>query len=68
MSLATVNSFNTSNRKLRLLVIVCIRRICDASRKTVQVIRVQQQKGTRDCGLFAIVYAVHLANNKDPST
>ncbi len=38
-----------------------------ASRKTVQVIRVQQQQGTRDCGLIAIAYAVHLANNKDPS-
>ena len=29
--------------------------------------RVQQQQGAVDCGLFAIVYAVHLANNIDPS-
>ena len=29
--------------------------------------RVQQQQGAVDCGLFAIVYAVHLANVIDPS-
>ena len=33
---------------------------------TVQVVRVQQQQGSTDCGLFAIAYAVHLAFNQDP--
>ena len=33
----------------------------------VMVVRVQQQQGTVDCGLFAIVYAVSLANGKDPA-
>ena len=34
---------------------------------TVQVVRVQQQQGSTDCGLFAIAYAVHLAFNQDPA-
>ena len=34
---------------------------------TVQVVRVQQQQGSTDCGLFAIAYAVHLAFNQDPT-
>ena len=29
--------------------------------------RVQQQQGAVDCGLFAVTYTVHLAHNKDPS-
>ena len=33
----------------------------------VQVMRVQQQQGAVNCGLFAVACAVHLANNKDPS-
>ena len=31
------------------------------------VVRVQQQQGTVDYGLFAIAYAVSLANGKDPA-
>ena len=31
----------------------------------VMVVRVQQQQGTVDCGLFAIMYAVSLANGRD---
>ena len=31
----------------------------------VMVVRVQRQQGTVDCGLFAITYAVSLANGKD---
>ena len=34
---------------------------------TVQVVQVQQQQGSTDCGLFAIAYAVHLAFNQDPT-
>ena len=34
---------------------------------TVQVIRVQQQQGTSDCGLFAIAYATHFAHSLDPA-
>ena len=33
----------------------------------VMVVRVQQQQGTVDCILFAIAYAVSLANGKDPA-
>ena len=33
----------------------------------VMVVRVQQQQGTVDCGLFAIAYAVSVANGKDPA-
>ena len=33
----------------------------------VLVMRVQQQQGTVDCSLFAIAYAVSLANGKDPA-
>ena len=33
----------------------------------VMVVRVQQQQGTVDCGLFAIAYAVCLVNGKDPA-
>ena len=35
----------------------------------VMVVRVQQQQGMVDCGLsiFAIAYAVSLANGKDPT-
>jgi hypothetical protein len=36
-------------------------------RPTVMVVRVQQQQGTVDCGLFAIAYAVNLASGKDPA-
>ena len=32
----------------------------------VMVVRVQQQ-GTVDCGLFAVAYAVSVANGKDPA-
>ena len=35
--------------------------------KTVQVMKVQQQQEAVDCGLFTIAYAVHLANDIDPS-
>ena len=34
---------------------------------SAQVVRVQQQQGVTDCGLFAIAYAVHLANGNDPA-
>ena len=33
----------------------------------VMVVRVQQQQGTVDCGLFAIAYVISLANGKDPA-
>ena len=33
----------------------------------VMVVRVQQQQGTVDCGLFAVAYAVSFANGKDPA-
>ena len=33
----------------------------------VMVVRVQQQQGTVDCGLFAIAYIVSLATGKDPA-
>ena len=32
---------------------------------SAQVVRVQQQQGTTDCGLYAIAYAVHVANGDD---
>ena len=32
---------------------------------STQVVRVQQQQGTTDCGLYAIAYAVHVANGDD---
>ena len=34
---------------------------------TASALRVQQQQGTVDCGLFAIAYAVSLAHGKDPA-
>jgi len=34
---------------------------------SAQVVRVQQQQGATDCGLYAIAYAVHLANGDDPA-
>ena len=35
--------------------------------KTVQVMKVQQQQGAVDCGLFAIAYAVYLAKDINSS-
>lgn len=34
---------------------------------SAQVVRVQQQQGTTDCGLYAIAYALHVANGDDPA-
>ena len=34
---------------------------------SAQVVHVQQQQGTSDCGLYAIAYAVHVANGDDPA-
>ena len=34
---------------------------------SAQVVRVQQQQGATDCGLYAIAYAVHMANGDDPA-
>ena len=32
----------------------------------VNIAKVQQQKGVRDCGLFGIAFAYHLAAGDDP--
>ena len=34
---------------------------------SAQVVHVQQQQGTTDCGLYAIAYALHAANGDDPA-
>ena len=36
---------------------------------SAQVVRVQRQQGTTDCGLYAIayMYALHVANGDDPA-
>ena len=69
----TVNVYNSSFTELNqesydLILRIFHTRINDDRRTTVVMKELQKQKGSTDCGLFAIAVMTSLAHKEDPST